>query len=115
MSVVAAVAAVAPARGSPGQLSGSRWTGRVILLLICVGAAATASVLAMLLAVAELHHVYFNRDNLPDLGPLTRFEFPTIGRVYDAGGRPLIELAAARLPTAITTGSRSPCGSPDPR
>ena len=31
--------------------------------------------------------------SLPDLGPFTRFEFPTIGRIYDADGRPLIELA----------------------
>ncbi len=51
------------------------------------------SVLATLLAVAEVHHVYFNRQNLPDLGPFTGFEFPTIGHVYDASGRPLIELA----------------------
>lgn len=57
------------------------------------GIVAAASVLALLLAVAEFHHVYFNRHNLPDLGPFTRFEFSTIGHVYDAGGRPLIELA----------------------
>jgi penicillin-binding protein 1A len=53
----------------------------------------SASVLTTLLVVAEFHHVYFNRDNLPDLGPFTRFEFSTIGHVYDAGGRPLIEFA----------------------
>jgi penicillin-binding protein 1A len=92
MSVVASVAAVAPARGSPGHSGGSRWTRRVILLLTCWGVVA-ASVLATVLAVAEFHHVYFNRHSLPDLGPFTRFEFPTIGHVYDAGGRPLIELA----------------------
>jgi penicillin-binding protein 1A len=87
------VAAVAPARGSPGHPVGSRWTRRVILLLTCGGIVAAASVLATLLAVAEIHHVYFSRHNLPDLGPFTRFEFPTIGRIYDARGRPLIELA----------------------
>jgi penicillin-binding protein 1A len=92
-SVVVAVAAVAPARGSPGRSGGSRWTRRVILLLTCRGIVAAASVLATLLAVAELHHVYFNRHNLPDLGPFTRSEFPMIGHVYDTGGRPLIELA----------------------
>ena len=93
VSVVAGVAAVAPARGSPGQSNGSRWTRRVILLLTCGGVVAAASVLGTVLAVAEFHHLYFNRHNLPDLGPFTRFEFPTIGHVYDAGGRPLIELA----------------------
>jgi len=92
-SVIAGVTAVAPARGSPGHPGGSRWTRRVILLLTCRGVVAAASVVASLLAVAELHHVYFNRQNLPDLGPFSRFEFPTIGHVYDAGGRPLIELA----------------------
>jgi penicillin-binding protein 1A len=30
---------------------------------------------------------------LPDIGPFTRFEFPTIGHIYDANGQPLIELA----------------------
>jgi membrane peptidoglycan carboxypeptidase len=38
-------------------------------------------------------HVYFDRRNLPDLGTSTRFEFPTIGRIYDANGQPLVELA----------------------
>jgi penicillin-binding protein 1A len=40
-----------------------------------------------------LYHVYFDRTNLPDPGPFTRFEFPSIGHVYDANGQPLIELA----------------------
>jgi penicillin-binding protein 1A len=90
ISVVAAVAVVAPARGSPGRWRGSRW---IIVLLAWACIAGVLSVLATLLVVAELHHVYFSRDNLPDLGPFTRFEFPTIGHVYDAGGTPLIELA----------------------
>jgi penicillin-binding protein 1A len=93
MSVIASVAAVALARGSPRHSGGSRWTRRIILLLTCGGIVAAASVLATLLAVTEFHHVYFNRHNLPDLEPFTRFEFPTIGHVYDAGGRPLIGLA----------------------
>jgi penicillin-binding protein 1A len=54
---------------------------------------AGASVVLLVLLAVEFHHVYFDRSNLPDLGPITRFEFPTIGRVYDTGGRPLIELA----------------------
>ena len=92
-SVVAGVVAVAPARGSPGHSGGSCWTRGVIFLLTCGGIMVSASVLTTLLVVAEFHHVYFNRDNLPDLGPFTRFEFSTIGHVYDAGGRPLIEFA----------------------
>lgn len=46
------------------------------------------------LVPAELvHHVYFDRSNLPDLEPFIRFEPPTIGRIYDTQGKVLIELA----------------------
>ena len=91
--MIAGVAAVAPARGSPAHSGASRWTRRVLPLRTCGGIVAAASVLATLLAGFQFHHVYFNRHDLPDLGPFTRFEFLTIGRVYDTGGRPLIELA----------------------
>ena len=40
-----------------------------------------------------MHHVYFDRTDLPDIGAFARFEFPTIGTVYDSNGQPLIELA----------------------
>ena len=68
-------------------------TRRGIFLLACAGTVAAATVLATLLVLAECHYIYFNRRNLPDLGPFTRFEFSTIGHVYDAGGTPIIELA----------------------
>lgn len=48
---------------------------------------------AALFTASVLYHVYFNRENLPDLGPFTRFEFHTIGHVYDTNGQPLVELA----------------------
>jgi membrane carboxypeptidase/penicillin-binding protein len=44
-------------------------------------------------ACGAIHHVYLDREQLPDLGPFTRFEFPTIGHVYDTNGQALIELA----------------------
>jgi penicillin-binding protein 1A len=47
-----------------------------------------------ILALSTVHHVYFDRRDLPDLGPLMRFELPTIGHVYDTNGQPLIELAS---------------------
>jgi penicillin-binding protein 1A len=50
-------------------------------------------VCAQLFAVGEWNYMSSNRDGLPDLGPFTRFEFPTIGHVYDRNGEPLIELA----------------------
>ena len=64
-----------------------------LLLARVAGAVVAVSVLGACLAVAELHYIHFNRDNLPDLGPLTRFEVSTIGRLYDANGRLLVELA----------------------
>jgi penicillin-binding protein 1A len=62
-------------------------------LLTCAAIGAVASVGAALFTLDALHHIYLGRRNLPDLGPFTRFEFPTIGHVYDANGQPLIELA----------------------
>ena len=63
------------------------------MLRVIARIVAVASAVVMVLALGECQHVYFSRRNLPDLGPFTRFEFPTIGHVYDASGKPLIELA----------------------
>jgi penicillin-binding protein 1A len=51
------------------------------------------SVGAALFTFDALRHIYLSRRDLPDLGSFTRFEFPTIGYVYDAKGQPLIALA----------------------
>ena len=69
------------------RFSGLRWKRGIRYLLIC-----TTVITAALVAVG-FHHVYFDRTNLPDIGPFTRFEFPTIGHIYDANGQPLIEMA----------------------
>ncbi len=45
------------------------------------------------LVCSGFYHVYFDRSDLPDIEGFAGFEFPTIGTVYDANGRPLIELA----------------------
>src|SRR5256712_8937903 len=39
------------------------------------------------------HHIYFDRSGVPDLEPFIRFELSTIGKVYDARGVVLVELA----------------------
>ena len=50
--------------------------------------------LLQLLAVAGIvHHVYFDRNHLPDLEPFIRFEPPRTGEIYDDRGKVLIELA----------------------
>jgi penicillin-binding protein 1A len=63
------------------------------VLLTCAVLVGAASVGAALFTISALYHVHFDRENLPDLGPFTRFEFPAIGHVYDTNGQPLIELA----------------------
>jgi penicillin-binding protein 1A len=64
--------------------------------LLCGGIVAAISACTIVVAAAEVHYVYFDRHNLPDLGPFTRFEVSTAGHIYDAGDRPLIELARER-------------------
>jgi penicillin-binding protein 1A len=63
------------------------------VFVACAAVAAAAWLCAAGLAIGALHHLYFDRRNLPDLEAFTRFEFPTIGHVYDTNGEPLIELA----------------------
>jgi penicillin-binding protein 1A len=66
---------------------------RVTARRVPVALAVVGSMLAVLAGGAQLHYVYFDRNDLPDLGPFIRFELPSIGRIYDAKGKPLIELA----------------------
>jgi penicillin-binding protein 1A len=69
------------------RLSRLCWTTGVGRLLLCTTA------IALALVAVGFHHVYLDRNNLPDVEPFTRFEFPTIGHIYDSNGRPLLELA----------------------
>jgi len=88
------VGPAAPVRGRLRRRSQrSRWTYGVVVLLTALVLAGSASVAAALFTIGALYHVYFDRGNLPDLGPFTRFEFPGIGHVYDANGQALIEFA----------------------
>jgi penicillin-binding protein 1A len=61
--------------------------------LVCACLAAAAWTGAATFMLVSLRYVYFDRSDLPDLGPFERFEFPTIGRIYDTQSQPLIELA----------------------
>jgi penicillin-binding protein 1A len=63
------------------------WRRGVLYSVICT------TVITIALVGAGVHRVYFDRTNLPDIELFTRFDFPTIGTVYDANGQPLIELA----------------------
>ena len=68
-----------------GRLPWRRGIGRA---LVCTAIAAAT------LVAGAVYYVYFDRSNLPDLDAFSRFELPTIGHVYDAEGRPLVEMAA---------------------
>jgi len=63
------------------------------LLLIAAMLAGLAVAPGLWFALTSAYYVYIDRRNLPDIGPFTRFEFPTIGRIYDVNGRPVIEFA----------------------
>src|SRR5688572_11542664 len=65
--------------------------GRV--LLACKRAALVSVSLALLAAAWMVHHVYVERDDMPDLDAFVRFELPGTGEVYDSRGRVLIQLA----------------------
>jgi Transglycosylase len=94
MAAHAGLGAVAAVRGGPGlRRGGSRWTRRRAALLACASIAVVTCLAVAVPVAGAIHHLYFDRTNLPDLGSLTRFEFSTIGHVYDTNGQPLIELA----------------------
>ena len=64
------------------------WTKGLVRLFLCTTAVAAVP------AGAGFYHVYFDRNSLPDLDGFTRFEFSTIGHIYDAHGQPLKEMAS---------------------
>jgi penicillin-binding protein 1A len=66
----------------------SAWLRRIVLFV-----AAPLTLLLLPLSAGFIHHVYFDRSGLPDIERFIRFEPPTTGKVYDARGKVLIELA----------------------
>jgi penicillin-binding protein 1A len=69
------------------RLGRLRWRRGFLNVVFC-----TTPIVAALVSIG-FYHVYFNRNDLPDMEAFARFELPTIGTVYDANGQPLIELA----------------------
>ncbi len=75
-------------RRAAARLTATRRRRAAILAAVLVPAA-----LFLVPAVWLVHHVYFDRSDLPDLSAFIRFEPPTTGVVRDAHGTVLIELA----------------------
>ena len=71
-----------------GRFLRPAWLRRAVLFV-----AAPLALLLLLLPAGLIHHVYFDRSGLPDIERFIRFEPPTTGKVYDAHGKVLIELA----------------------
>ena len=83
----------AGARNAAGRVRNSafgRLPWRRTGLRVLVGAA----IVAATLAAGAVHYIYFDKSNLPDLDAFIRFDLPTVGHVYDAGGRPIVAMAA---------------------
>jgi len=82
---VSALAAVGRIRST--RFAKRHWRRGVLNVVVC-----TTPIMAALVSIG-FYHVYFDRSGLPDIEAFTRFEFPTVGTVYDANDQPLIELA----------------------
>ncbi len=74
-------------QSAPVRRSGTR--GRIVVAVVL----ALLSLGTVTVITSELHYLLFDRRDLPDVEPFVRFEFPTVGYVLDADGRPLAELA----------------------
>ncbi len=66
------------------------WSYRAVRVACPLLAAAT---LTLWPPLALVHHVYFDRGDLPELAPFVRFQPPTTGEVTDARGEVVIQLA----------------------
>lgn len=78
-------------RAATGRLL--RWLAATRFRRLALQLASAATLAAFAAALPVLAYVYTDRDILPDLSRFLRFEPPSIGRIEDADGRPLVELA----------------------
>jgi penicillin-binding protein 1A len=67
--------------------------GGVVVVLTCGLLIVGVTLLSIPVVGLAWYRIHFDRRNVPDLDELVRFEFPTIGRVYDTNGQPLIAFA----------------------
>ena len=65
----------------------TRWQRSAVGLLLIT------TLITVTVAGIGFYHIFLDRTNLPDLEPFLRFDFPTIGHVYDINGQLLIEMA----------------------
>jgi penicillin-binding protein 1A len=87
------VAGRVAAHASRTSASPGRHELRHRVLLVLERAALASASLLLLAAAVAVHHVYVERDDMPELESFVRFELPGTGEVYDTHGRVLIQLA----------------------
>src|SRR5690348_5749964 len=82
---------------SPSMAAGARVVRRVRSACsrraVCFAAPLVVLLPLVLATWGLVHHVYFDRSGVPDLEPFIRFDLSRTGKVYDAQGTVLIELA----------------------
>jgi len=71
----------------------ARWKNRRRRRVVFLAVALLLLALLLMPAAWLVHHVYFDRSDVPDLASFIRFEPPTTGVVTDAQGHALVELA----------------------
>ena len=78
-----------PARVAVAGRLRAVWSYRAVR----VGSPMLAATLTLWPPLALVHHVYFDRSDLPELAPFILFQPPTTGEVTDARGEVVIQLA----------------------
>ena len=83
---------------SRGSVVATRWRVRAVEAkdrfgptILRVGAA--SALVPAIIVVGLIHHVYFDRTQVPNLDAFIRFELPVTGEVRDAQGNVLLEVA----------------------
>jgi penicillin-binding protein 1A len=71
----------------------SAWMRRAAPRQRVLRVAAAVIALPLMGAALLMHHIKYDRSDLPPIEPLVRFEPPTIGHLYDARGELILELA----------------------
>ena len=59
------------------RLGRLHWRRGVVRVLVCT------TIIAATLVAEGIHHICFDRTNLPDLQAFNKFELSTIGHIYD--------------------------------
>ncbi len=66
---------------------------RITIKITAYSCLVLSLIFSLAVAALNIHYIYFNKNDLPDIEPLIRFEEPATGQIYDSEGKVIIELA----------------------